>query len=416
MLTVEQVKNNITNYKIENGIVIDKSNNQPVQDEDRILEVKSSILFYTEAKEKYDRLLKQSHSGQLKYGLGHFVEEQMKDFSVNNEVQTQGSISPHNKLTNEILNSNGNIQEFWMGDDLKNGKYSILLEPKKSYYLAYLKLKFREKGLDIDDITISIDTSQFAHTGNSKISINYNLKKYDNKKGQQVVEPKKEEQVIQSTQQTLYQHPMANELNELEKQKQIAKQNNDEDAYKYAQSNIERIINQNQAIISPEKWDSLSIDEQIAFVRLKINESKILHDKDAFDYWNANLGSLEAKKTQTSIIDDKLAEKPPERPVEDKSDSLDFSVMINQLRTQNSQISSEYKSMLSDGYIDDEELAILISRLKDLSDNASVIKSMVTDQNQEIMIDSIIEMINKESIKMTTMQRGIEETNHSFGR
>ena len=90
--------------------------------------------------------------------------------------------------------------------------------------------------------------------------------------------------------------------------------------------------------------------------------------------------------------------------------------MINQLRTQNSQISSEYKSMLSDGYIDDEELAILISRLKDLSDNASVIKSMVTDQNQEIMIDSIIEMINKESIKMTTMQRGIEETNHSFGR
>ena len=175
-------------------------------------------------------------------------------------------------------------------------------------------------------------------------------------------------------------------------------------------------VTQNQATISPEKWDSLSIDEQIAFVRLKINESKILHDKDAFDYWNANLGSLEAKKTQTSIIDDKLAEKPPERPVENKSDSLDFSVMINQLRTQNSQISSEYKSMLSDGYIDDEELAILISRLKDLSDNASVIKSMVTDQNQEIMIDSIIEMINKESIKMTTMQRGIEETNHSFGR
>ena len=407
MFTVEQVKNNITNYKIENGIVIDKSNNQPVQDEDRILEVKSSILFYKEAKEKYDRLLKQSHSRKLKYGLGYFVEEQMKDFSVNNEVQIQGSISPHNKLTNEILNSNGNIQEFWMGDDLKNGKYSILLEPKKSYYLAYLKLKFREKGLDIDDITISIDTSQFAHTGNSKISINYNLKKYDNKK---------EEQVIKSTQQPLYQHPMTNELNELEKQKQVAKQNNDEDAYKYAQSNIERIIDQNQATISPEKWELLSIDEQILFVRLKINESKILHDKDAFDYWNANLGSLEAKKTRTSIIDDKLAEKSPKRPVEDKSDSLDFSVMINQLRTQNSQISSEYKSMLSGGYIDDEELAILISKLKDLSDNASVIKSMVTDPNQEIMIDSIIEMINKESIKMTTIQRGIEETNHSFRR
>ena len=362
-----------------------------------------------------------------------------------------------------------------------------------------------------------------------KAKIKSREKKYDNKKEQQIVESQKEEQVIQSTQPTqqpLYQHPMANELNELERQKQIAKQNNDEDAYKYAQSNIERIINQNQATISPEKWNSLSTDEQIAFIELKINESKILHDKDAFDYWNANLNSLKAKKTQTGIDDNEsiakhkemvehkepkqdykyyyeklmkavkkrqammnateeekkqitdeifynegyLIEKlsneeeireimtsvvndlsgnepdvklqniiiedmqerlkklnnkfqtgpvdniPKEEPIEDKSDSLDFSVMINQLRNQNSQISSEYKSMLSDGYIDDEELAILISRLKDLSDNASVIKSMVTDKSQEAMIDSIVEMINQENIKMTTMQRGIEETNHSFGR
>ncbi len=131
MLTIEKVKSNLANYKIENGIVIDKITNQPVQDENSILEIKSSILFYMEAKEKYDRLLRQSHSGQLRYGLEHFVEEQMKDFSVNNEVQEQGAISPSNKLVNEILNLNGHIQEFWMGDDLKNGKYSILLEPKK---------------------------------------------------------------------------------------------------------------------------------------------------------------------------------------------------------------------------------------------------------------------------------------------
>ena len=122
------------------------------------------------------------------------------------------------------------------------------------------------------------------------------------------IETPKVEPQIQPTQQPLYQHPMANELNELERQKQIAKQNNDEDAYKYAQSNIERIINQNQATISPKKWNSLSTDEQIAFIELKINESKILHDKDAFDYWNANLGSLEAKKSQDSIIYDKTAE------------------------------------------------------------------------------------------------------------
>lgn len=416
MLTVEQVKNNVSNYKIENGIVVDKTNNQPVQDEDKVLEVKSSILFYTEAKEKYNRLLKQSHSGQLKYGLGHYVEEQMKDFSVNNEVQTQGSISPHNKLTNEILNSNGHIQEYWMGDDLKNGKYSILLEPKKSYYLAYLKLKFREKGLDIDDITISIDTSQFVHTGNSAITIDYNLRKYEKKKEQSAntIETPKVESQIQSTQpvqQPLYQHPMANELNELERQKQIAKQNGDDVAYNYAQSNIERIIKENRAQVSPEQWDSMNVEERKSFIQTKMREAKILNDKDDFDFWNANLNQLNNKEPMI----EKKEEKKSDISQTTTTDSLDFSIMISQLKNQNAEISKDYKNMMSDGYIDDEELAILINRLKDLSDNAQVIKSMVNDKKQEMMIDSILESINNEQKKMITMQNGIEETKSSFG-
>lgn len=409
MLTVEQVKNNISNYKIENGIVIDKSNNQPVQDVDKILEVKSSVMMYREAKSLYDKRLRGAPEDQETY-----INKALKVYGLNDEVNDY----PQNKIIREILQGDGSIQVDYGGNNLSDSeKFSFLCEPKKEYGLATIKYMAHQRGIDISNLDVSIDLSEFQKIGVSKVNIKYNKSSYQKKEqSTNTIETPKVEPQIQPTQQPLYQHPMANELNELEKQKQVAKQNNDEDAYKYAQSNIERIIDQNQATISPEKWDSLSIDEQIAFVRLKINESKILHDKDAFDYWNANLGSLEAKKTNPSIIDDKTAEKPPERPVEDKSDSLDFSVMINQLRTQNSQISSEYKSMLSDGYIDDNELAILISRLKDLSDNASVIKSMVTDKSQEAMIDSIVEMINQESIKMTTMQRGIEETNHSFGR
>ena len=197
---------------------------------------------------------------------------------------------------------------------------------------------------------------------------------------------------------------MANELNELERQKQIAKQYNDEDAYQYAQSNIERIIEQNQATISPEQWDSLSIDEQISFVRLKINESKILHDKDAFDYWNATLNGLEAKKSQASIVDNG----PQEKPVEDESEEMDFSIMINQLKVLNGQIRSEYKSMLSDGLIDDEELTTLINRLNELSNNAAIIKSMVTNPKEEVMLDSIMEMIEIENSKMTSDLRDLE--------
>lgn len=412
MLTVEQVKNNISNYRIENGIVIDKSNNQPVQDEDKVLEVKSSVMMYREAKALYDKRLRGAPEDH-----DYYIKSALNRYGLDGDVNTY----PQNKVIREILQGDGSIQVEYGGNNLSESeKFSFLCEPKKEYGLATIKYMAHQNGIDISNLDVSIDLSEFQKIGVSKVNIKYNKNSYQKKEQltSTIETPKVEPQVqlTQPVQQPLYQHPMANELNELERQKQIAKQNNDEDAYKYAQSNIERIIDQNQATISPEKWDSLSIDEQIAFVRLKINESKILHDKDAFDYWNANLGSLEAKKSQDSIIDDKTAEKLPERPVEDKSDSLDFSVMINQLRIQNSQISSEYKSMLSDGYIDDEELAILISRLKDLSDNASVIKSMVTDKSQEAMIDSIVEMINQESIKMTTMQRGIEETNHSFGR
>ena len=412
MLTVEQVKNNISNYRIENGIVIDKSNNQPVQDEDKVLEVKSSVMMYREAKALYDKRLRGAPEDH-----DYYIKSALNRYGLDGDINTY----PQNKVIREILQGDGSIQIDYGGNNLSESeKFSFLCEPKKEYGLATIKYMAHQNGIDISNLDVSIDLSEFQKTGVSKVNIKYNKSQYQKKEQSTntIETPKVEPQVqpTQPVQQPLYQHPMANELNELERQKQIAKQNDDEDAYKYAQSNIERIIDQNQATISPEKWNSLSIDEQIAFIRLKINESKILHDKDAFDYWNANLGSLESKKSQTDTINNKSAEKSSERPVEDKSDSLDFSVMINQLRTQNSQISSEYKSMLSDGYIDDEELAILISRLKDLSDNASVIKSMVTDKSQEAMIDSIVEMINQERIKMTTMQRGIEETNHSFGR
>ena len=206
---------------------------------------------------------------------------------------------------------------------------------------------------------------------------------------------------------------MANELNELEKQKQVAKQNNDEVAYNYAQSNIERIIKENRAQVSPEQWYAFSVDEKKAYIQTKMREAKILNDQDDFNFWNANLKQLDNQEQVIGQKEDKQYNTTP--PKVNSSDSLDFSVMINQLKNQNIQISSEYKEMLSDGYIDDEELANLIKKNNDLSDTAEMIKSMVTDKKQEIMIDSIIETINKEQMKIKTMQRGIEETSHGFG-
>ena len=41
----------------------------------------------------------------------------------------------------------------------------------------------------------------------------------------------------------------------------------------------------------------------IVFGIKKINESKILHDEDAFKYWNANLNNLKNKKEYTNIYE-----------------------------------------------------------------------------------------------------------------
>ena len=197
----------------------------------------------------------------------------------------------------------------------------------------------------VTNLDVTIDLSEFKKMGVSKVNIKYDKNLYESSK-----------EHLEGNQSS-YHYPMAKELNELEEQKKIAKQHNDEDAYRYAQSNIDRIIKNNQASVSPEKWNSMNIGEQISFVKLKINESKILHEKDAFDYWNATLNNLE-KKVQN-------------RPNDSENDyERNFDVMINNL-----QISTEYKQMLLDGYIDDDELSTLINELKDLVDNAISIKS-----------------------------------------
>lgn len=205
----------------------------------------------------------------------------MEKFSVHNEQSSFGI----NKLVNAILNSNGHYEEFMSGNDLQNSKFSILVAPKNEYGLAFLKLKFREKGLDIEDLKISQDLSELQHNGVSKVIIDFKVKKYEK------TVQNNQENVIQSN----FQHPRAQELNELERQKQIAKQNNDEVAYNYAKSSIEKIIRESRLEVSPEQWDSMGIQDKIAFVKIKMNEARILNDQDEFNYWNSNLNSLNEK-------------------------------------------------------------------------------------------------------------------------
>ena len=173
MLTVEQVKNNISNYKIENGIVIDKSNNQPVQDVDKILEVKSSVMMYREAKSLYDKRLRGAPEDQETY-----INKALKVYGLNNEVNDY----PQNKIIREILQGNGSIQIDYGGNNLSDSeKFSFLCEPKKEYGLAIIKYMAHQRGIDISNLDVSIDLSEFQKIGVSKVNIKYNKSSYQKK-------------------------------------------------------------------------------------------------------------------------------------------------------------------------------------------------------------------------------------------
>lgn len=282
MLSYEDIMNYCSNYKIENGFVFDKNTNQQIIDENIILKVKSSVLLFKESKKSYQSDIQQF--GKVSKSQEEYIKKTMEKFSVHNEQSSFGI----NKLVNAILNANGHYEEFMSGNDLTNSKFSILVPPKSEYGLAYLKLKFREKGLDIEDLKINQDLSELQHNGISKVIIDFKIKKYEK------VSQSAQENVIQSN----IQHPKAKELNELEKQKQIAKQNNDEVAYNYFQQGIIKIIKENRMQISEKQWASFSNEQKESYIQIKMREAKILKDKDEFDYWLSTLNNL---KQQNSI-------------------------------------------------------------------------------------------------------------------
>ena len=45
----------------------------------------------------------------------------------------------------------------------------------------------------------------------------------------------------------------------------------------------------NNKNISSEKWDNMSKEEKITFVKQKMNEAKVQNDEDQYEYWNATL-------------------------------------------------------------------------------------------------------------------------------
>ena len=214
---------------------------------------------------------------------------------------------------------------------------------------------------------------------------------------------------------SLYRHPKANELNELERKKQIAKQNNDILLYQQLQNEIENIISANRAKVSPQQWDAMDIDERKSFIQIKMKEAKILKDEDEFSYWNASLNRLDPKQHEITQNKASIQEPIVQTEVNENNshnlsnDNLDLSGLTGQLRNELTKVQNAYRSMMSDGYIDDEELNTLIAMNNKIISEGYMLRGLVTDSSDLRKINVIISSLEEKKKKMSSMLNGLEE-------
>lgn len=214
---------------------------------------------------------------------------------------------------------------------------------------------------------------------------------------------------------SLYRHPKANELNELERKKQIAKQNNDILLYQQLQNEIENIISANRAKVSPQQWDAMDIDERKSFIQIKMKEAKILKDEDEFSYWNASLNRLDPKQHEITQNKASIQEPIVQTEVNENNshnlsnDNLDLSGLTGQLRNELTKVQNSYRSMMSDGYIDDEELNTLIAMNNKIISEGYMLRGLVTDSSDLRKINVIISSLEEQKKKMSSMLNGLEE-------
>ena len=64
----------------------------------------------------------------------------------------------------------------------------------------------------------------------------------------------------------------------------------------------------------------------------------------------------------------------------------------------------EYKEMMSDGIIDEEELKRIITTMQDLEFKARTLKEKMTGEKEKTIMDEIINIINNEQVNMINIK------------
>ena len=190
--------------------------------------------------------------------------------------------------------------------------------------------------------------------------------------------------------------------------------------YKYYYQEMIKAVEKRNNLVNPTEEEKKQIIGQIFYNQGFLVEN--LNTQQEFnEVMNLLVNDLNDNQLQKIILTD--MQERYNSLFKKKTDNLDnqqqiksvpqeqseLTVFANQLREKMDKVNAEYKFMLLDGYIDDAELAVLISRTNELIDNANSLKPLATNQNEVMLLNSIAEMLQNGQKKMIAMQKGIEK-------
>ena len=271
------VLNDTQKFAIKNGKIYSRETGQEESDEDTVLRVKTSRFLFNEAKNLRDEQAQMLGDRFVDKGPDYYVDKIMDRYGFKNEDTEYAE----GKLLKNLVD-NGAYHQTIGNDSLNNTKFDMFIGNKGDLGRALLRRRLKQHGLEMINMDINVDSSTFKKDGYSTVDI---------KVGTAPIT--KAERA--SSNPNSFSHPAAEQLSKLEAELIKAQEEGDEETARGYRAALKMVVERNRLEVSPKDWDNMDDEQKERFYKLKMKEEKILGDKDAFNFWNANLQRLKNK-------------------------------------------------------------------------------------------------------------------------
>lgn len=271
------VLNDTQKFAIKNGKIYSRETGQEESDEDTVLRVKTSRFLFNEAKNLRDEQAQMLGDRFVDKGPDYYVDKIMDRYGFKNEDTEYAE----GKLLKNLVD-NGAYHQAIGNDSLINSKFDMFIGNKGDLGRALLGRRLKQHGLEMINMDINVDSSTFKKDGYSTVDIKVDTAPIT-----------KAERV--SSNPNSFSHPAAEQLSKLEAELIKAQEEGDEEAARGYRAALKMVVERNRLEVSPKDWDNMDDEQKERFYKLKMKEEKILGDKDAFNFWNANLQRLKNK-------------------------------------------------------------------------------------------------------------------------